>query len=187
MIEFTTAKTVRDIEQILELQQNNLPQNLTKEEIASQGFVTVHHSFGILQKMNSIEQSIIAKENGTVVSYLLAMTKESMNDVPVLIPMFRVFDNVTFKNKKIAAYNYIVVGQVCVAAGYRGKGILDNCYLAYKNHFKKEYDFAITEIHNTNLRSLKAHARIGFENIHSYTDPKGDQWEVVIWDWKKEI
>jgi L-amino acid N-acyltransferase YncA len=187
MIEYVTAKTVRDIEQILELQQDNLPQNLNKEQIASQGFVTVHHSFDILQKMNSIEQSIIAKENDKVVGYLLAMTRESRNGIPVLIPMFKVFDNVTYKNKKIAAYNYIVVGQVCIAEGYRGKGILDDCYSAYKNHFKKKYDFAITEIHKKNLRSLKAHDRIGFENIHSYTDPNGDQWEVVIWDWKKEI
>lgn len=186
-MEYSTAKTVQDIEQILELQQNNLPQNLTAEEIASQGFVTVHHSFQILQKMNSIEQSIIAKENDKVIGYLLAMTKESMDDIPVLIPMFKVFDNVTYKNKKIAAYNYIVVGQVCIAAGYRGKGILDDCYTAYKNHFQYKYDFAITEVHKSNLRSLKAHTRIGFENIHSYTDPNGDQWVVVIWDWKKKI
>jgi L-amino acid N-acyltransferase YncA len=187
MIEYTTAKTSQDIEQILELQQNNLPQNLSKEEIASQGFVTVHHSFDILQKMNSIEQSILAKENGKIIGYLLAMTKESMGDIPVLIPMFRVFDTVTYLDKKIASYKYIVVGQVCIAAGHRGKGILDDCYKAYKNHFRYKYDFAITEIHKSNLRSLKAHARIGFENIHRYADPKGDQWEVVIWDWEKEI
>jgi hypothetical protein len=31
-----------------------------------------------------------------------------------------------------------VVGQVCIAAGYRGKGILDDCYSAYNNHFKKK-------------------------------------------------
>jgi hypothetical protein len=186
MIQYTTVKNVADLEQILELQQKNLTQNLTETEIASQGFVTVRHSFEILQKMNSIERSIIAKDNDQVVGYLLAMTRELRNEIPVLIPMFHVFDDVTYKGKKIQTYPYLVVGQVCIAAGYRGKGILDNCYQAYKIHFENRYDFAITEIHKKNVRSLKAHVRIGFENIHSYSDPAGDQWDVVIWDWKKQ-
>lgn len=50
-----------------------------------------------------------------------------------------------------------------------------------------KYDFAITEIHKSNIRSIKAHARIGFELIHSYKDPNGDEWDIVIWDWKKYL
>lgn len=43
MIEYTTAKTNEEILQILELQKSNLPQNLTDEQKATQGFVTVLH------------------------------------------------------------------------------------------------------------------------------------------------
>jgi Acetyltransferase (GNAT) family len=183
MIVYTTAKTNEDILQILELQKRNLPQNLTYEQITTQGFVTVIHSFNTLKKMNTIEQSIIAKDNDCVIGYLLAMTRKSKNDVPVLIPMFKVFDNVMYNNKKISEYQYIVVGQVCIAEAYRGQGILDNCYTEYKKHFRDKYDFAITEIHNKNKRSINAHKRIGFNIIHNYQDSKGDDWDVVLWDW----
>jgi hypothetical protein len=184
MIVYTTAKTNEEIQQVLELQKSNLPQNLTSEQITTQGFVTVNHSFDTLKKMNSIEQSIIAKDNDHVIGYLLAMTGESKNDIPVLIPMFRIFDNVMYKNKKISAYNYIVVGQVCIAEVWRGQGILDNCYSAYKKCFRHKYDFAITEILDKNKRSLNAHKRIGFETVHSYPAPGGGEWKIVLWDWR---
>ena len=135
--------------------------------------------------MNNTEQGIIAKEDDKVIGYLLAMTTRSKDDIPVLVPMFEAFDNVLYNNKKIAAYNYIIVGQVCIAKGYRGKGVLDNCYEAYKNHFKERYDFAITEILDTNKRSLQAHKRIGFHHIHEYKDEKGNNWVIVLWDWSK--
>jgi hypothetical protein len=185
MMVYTTAKTNDEILQVLALQKINLPQNLTAEQKATQGFVTVIHSFQALQKMNSIEQSIIAKENEQVIGYLLAMTPASKNDIPVLMPMFKAFDNVVYRDKKISGYNYIVVGQVCIAEGWRGRGILDECYAEYRRHFSDRYDFAITEIHVTNKRSIHAHKRIGFNTVHTYRDPAGDEWEVVLWEWRE--
>jgi hypothetical protein len=183
MIEYTTVASDTDILQILELQKNNLPQNLTQEQKNTQGFVTVIHSFDTLKKMNSIEPSVIAKKDNRVIGYLLAMTKASRNDIPILFPMFNVFDSVIYRDKKISDYKYIVVGQVCIDAVYRGQGILDDCYTVYNDHFKNKYDFAITEIHISNKRSIQAHKRIGFNLIHTYQDPNGDEWEVVLWDW----
>ncbi|SFD10049.1 hypothetical protein SAMN05518672_101473 [Chitinophaga sp. CF118] len=184
MIVYTTSKTDKDLLQILELQKKNLPASLTSEQISTQGFVTVSHSFDDLQKMNNIEESIIAKDDDHVIAYLLAMTAKSKLDIPVLVPMFEVFDNITFQNKKISDYQYIVVGQVCVAAGYRGIGILDSCYSEYKRHFENKYDFAITEISSRNLRSLNAHKRIGFDTIYEYAAPDGETWSIVLWNWR---
>ncbi|MEO8765230.1 MAG: GNAT family N-acetyltransferase [Ginsengibacter sp.] len=186
MIVYTPAKTNEEIVQVLELQKKNLPQNLTEDEKTTQGFVTVIHSFETLQKMNSIEQSIIAKDNDRVIGYLLAMTRESRNDIPVLIPMFDAFDNVMYDSKKISVYKYIVVGQVCIAEGWRGRGVLDDCYQEYKRHFRDKYDFAITEIRETNKRSINAHKRIGFETVNRYQDPAGDRWKIVLWDWRND-
>lgn len=42
--------------------------------------------------MNAIEQSVIAKDEGKIIAYLLAMTKKSKADIPVLIPMFEKFE-----------------------------------------------------------------------------------------------
>jgi|RhiMetdeSRZDD1v2_1073273.scaffolds.fasta_scaffold13347_4 predicted GNAT superfamily acetyltransferase len=184
MITYTTSKTDNDLKQILELQKRNLAMNLTREQIASQGFVTVSHSFTDLKKMNHIEEHVIAKHDDRVIAYLLAMTLCSKSDIPVLVPMFDMFEEIEFRNKKVSAYRYIVVGQVCVAEGFRGKGILDTCYATYRDFFETKYDFAITEIASRNQRSLNAHKRIGFETIHEYEAPDGEMWSIVLWNWK---
>jgi L-amino acid N-acyltransferase YncA len=184
MIIYTTANSKNDLEGILDLQKANLSSSLTPTEIESQGFVTVHHSYEQLEKLNGIEKHVIAKHDDRVIGYLLAMTQKSKHDIPVLVPMFNAFDAIFYKEKKIAEYNYIVVGQVCVERNYRGQGILDDCYDVYKKMYKEKYDFAITEIAATNLRSLRAHARIGFKQIYSFMGDYDTIWIVVIWDWK---
>ena len=184
MITYTTSDTSSDLEGILGLQKSNLRKGLTAHEIESQGFVTVDHTYEILEDLNKHERHIIAKDKSKVIGYVLAMTKHSKFDIPILLPMFQEFDKTFYKEKFISDYNYIIVGQVCVDKNYRGKGIFDNCYNSYMNHYRGKYDFAITEIASTNLRSLNAHKRIGFEEVHSYFGPDNTEWIIVIWDWK---
>jgi predicted GNAT superfamily acetyltransferase len=114
------------------------------------------------------------------------MTQNSKSDIPILIPMFNIFNEVMYVGKKINEYMYIAVGQVCVAKEYRGQGIVDNCYATYKKYYRDKYDFAITEIASTNVRSLNAHYRIGFKEIEIYDDADSTKWVIVLWDWKKD-
>ena len=76
-----------------------------------------------------------------------------------------------------------MVGQVCIDKAWRGLGVLDHCYAAYKEHYRSKYDFAITEIASRNVRSLKAHKRIGFKEINTYVSDNTN-WSVVLWDWE---
>jgi predicted GNAT superfamily acetyltransferase len=184
MIEITISASADDLAGIIELQRANLPVNLSAEEIQQQGFVTVQHSMADLQQMHRYEKNIIAKDGDKIAAYLLGMTAHSKADIPVLVPMFEVFDEIIFNGKPVAGYNYIVVGQVCIGKKYRGQGILDKCYAAYREHFTGRYDFAITEIDTSNQRSINAHLRIGFREVHRYTVPQGTEWSIVIWDWK---
>ena len=185
MIVYTTSQNDNDLNGILSLQRANLARNLDKKEIESQGFVTVLHRLMDLQKMNSIEQHIIAKDNDTVIAYLLAMTDKSKFDIPVLVPMFELFESIQYKDKLLSQFNYMVVGQVCVDKKYRGQGVLDKCYELYVNTFRKRYDFAITEIATSNQRSLNAHQRIGFKTIHEYVAPDKERWAIVVLEWTK--
>jgi hypothetical protein len=184
MIIYTTSDSKNDLEGILDLQKRNLPVSLTKDEILNQGFVTVDHSYDQLVRLNDHEKHVVAKDGEKVIGYLLAMTKRSRFDIPVLIPMFELFDAISYNDKKISGYDYLVVGQVCIDKAWRGKGILDHCYAAYRQHYSNKYDFAITEIAATNLRSLKAHRRMGFKEINTYVSPDKTEWVVVLWDWK---
>ena len=185
MINYTIAKTQTDLEGILSLQNKNLSQRLTKEEIESQGFVTVKHNYDQIKKLNHLEKHLIAKDAEKVIGYVLAMTKESKTELPILIPMFDIFSKLLYLGKIIADHHFIVVGQVCIDKNYRSRGIFDQCYQQYKNYYRNKYDFAITEIVSTNTRSLKAHKRIGFEEIHSYKSPDNIEWIIVLWDWRK--
>jgi hypothetical protein len=180
---YTISKSDKDLLGILELQRKNHSANLLAEEISTQGFVTVIHSLENLRNLNDIQPHIICKNNGKVIAYLLAMTAKSRNEIPVLIPMFKIFETLIFKGKLISEYNYVVVGQVCVDKNYRGMGVLDKCYSKYKLHLKDKYDFAITEISSRNSRSINAHKRIGFSEIYKYVSHNQKEWSVVVLEW----
>ena len=180
---FTTAETIADLEGILALQSVNLASSLDAEEIRSQGFVTVQHTMEILLGLNKRERHVIAKIGEEVIGYVLAMPRSARYDIPVLLPMFEVFDRISFRGRAVSDWDYIVAGQACVAKPYRGIGILEGCYHYYRECYAPAYDFLITEIARTNTRSLRAHQRIGFVPIHTYTDPGKTEWEIVVWDW----
>jgi GNAT superfamily N-acetyltransferase len=184
MIEISTSRTVKDLEGIITLQKKNLRADLTVEEIEQQGFVTVSHKLDDLEKMHHHEPNIIAKDGEKVIAYVLGMTEQSKNDIPRLVEMYESFDHIQYHGKSVAEYQYIVVGQVCVDKDYRGKGLFDQCYQTYKNFFEDKFEFAITEIATINLRSMKAHERIGFKTIDTYTDQMSTEWNVVVWDWR---
>lgn len=186
MLTFKTATTDQELRQILDLQQQNLAKNLSPAEALEQGFLTVEHDFDLLKKMNDLENAAIAKENDQVVGFLLAMTRALRHDIPILVPMFDVFDNLTYQGRKLQDYQYIVVGQACIAASHRGTGAFDQCYQVYKYFLKDKYDFTITEISKRNQRSLRAHKRVGFEVIHDFVAPDGEAWDIVLWDWRRE-
>lgn len=183
MIVITTSNSRTDLEGMLDLQKANLASNLSAAEIQSQGFVTVTHTFKQLSILNDYEKHIIAKDDEKVIGYLLAMTQHSKYEIPILIPMFKMFSETAYNDKLIIEYNYIVVGQVCIDKLYRGQGMLDKCYAAYKEYYSKKYDFAITEIATSNTRSLNAHKRIGFKDVKTYLSQDNVEWVIVFWDW----
>ncbi|GAB3234020.1 GNAT family N-acetyltransferase [Algoriphagus aestuariicola] len=185
MIHFKPAETERELLGILSLQKENLPQNISQAEKAAQGFVTVNHSFEQLAEMNAIAPHLIAKDGEKVVGYILAMTKASKDLIPVLIPMFQQFERLEFAGNNVASYNYLVIGQICVSKDYRGRGIFDRMYEAYVDFFSTRFDFAITEIADSNIRSIKAHQRVGFEVIHKFSDSTED-WSIVALNWKNQ-
>ena len=178
------SETDEELKQILQLQAQNHKDSVDEDTKAKQGFVTVKHSFSEIKALNNIEKHTILKVDNQIEAYVLAMTKKSKNLIPILEPMFKIFDEIFYKNKKISDYNYMVCGQVCVGEKVRGKGVFDEIYQFYRENLEKDYDFCITEIAVNNTRSIHAHERIGFKTIHRYTDVFGIDWLVVLWDWR---
>jgi GNAT superfamily N-acetyltransferase len=178
----TTIQSDEDIRQLLDLQQANLSSVVSADTAADQGFVTVRHNFDLLRSMNEAIPQVIAKDGDRVVGYALVMLPSFQDLIPVLKPMFLMFDRVDYRGKRVSGYHYYVMGQVCVGDGYRGQGIFDGLYHKHRELFAEGYDFVVTEIATRNTRSLRAHQRVGFQTIHSFQD-ETDLWEIVLWDW----
>lgn len=185
MVTLTQSKSSDDLQGIIALQRANLKALITVEEKEAQGFVFVQHSLEDLQKLDAIEGQVVALDVDKVVAYILVMTKDSKSEIPQLIPMFNQFDQVEYLDRKVSEYNYVAVGQVCIGKEYRGDGLFEKSYQYYRELFSEKYDFAITEISTSNLRSLRAHKRVGFEGVHTFHDGV-EEWNIVIWDWRQK-
>jgi hypothetical protein len=183
-IELTTVSTADEVTGILELQAANLPAALTPETLARDGFVTVRHEPSVLRRMNETTPAVIAKAHNRVVGYALVMPRSYAVDVPILRPLFDLLDTLSWRGVSLRGNpRWFVMGQICIAAGYRGRGIFDGLYRTMATQYGDRFDFTVTEVAARNGRSLRAHARVGFETLHVYADPTtGEEWHVIALD-----
>ncbi len=185
-INYKACSSKEELLGILQLQKSNLFSSLSPEESEKEGFLTCEHNYELLKKWNNAAAHIIAVQNDSIIGYLLTMTSEASEDMLILKSMFQIFNEVEYLGKPISMYNYLVVGQVCIAKGYRGQGVLYKLYKLYLSRYKNNFDFAITEIAVRNKRSLQAHIKNGFQEIFKYKSAEGEEWCIVILDWNKK-
>lgn len=171
-----------ELEQILALQRKNLKQELPEEEMRSQGFVTLQHDLAALEQMHALAPSIIAHQGSELVAYALMMPRECRALMPVLAPMFELFDRLEYRGKPLKEHRFYVMGQICIDKAHRGKGLFELLYQKHRELYQQRFDFIITEVAVRNQRSLRAHERAGFQILHTYRDAT-DEWAVVLWDW----
>jgi len=179
----TVVTTNEELQEIIQLSYQNLRTKISEEEKKSQGFVSWNYSFELLHKLNAQHPHVIVTDNDKVIGYALVALKEARNFHPALEQMMTDLEPLRYKDKKLSAYKYYIMGQVCVDKTYRGKGILEMLYQKHKTLFEKDFDFVVTEISTLNARSIRAHEKIGFKTIYTYADNL-DKWHVVLWDWK---
>lgn len=183
MIKLTTVESTEELEQILALQQRNLQQNIDQTEIQTQGFVTMIHDVDVLQQMHKLAPSVVAKDGEKLIGYALVMLKECRELFPPLEPMFKNFDHLEYRFRPLNDYRFYVMGQVCIDKQYRRTGLFDQLYQKHKEIYSGQFDFIVTEVSTRNLRSLRAHQRVGFETLNTYCDEL-DEWSVILWNWQ---
>jgi hypothetical protein len=180
-IVFTTVSTADEVSEILDLQARNHPGVLTSETMAREGFVTVRHDASVLRRMNVVTPSVIAKAGSRVVGYALVMPREFAADVPILRPVFDRLHTLSWNGMPLGGNpRWFVMGQICIADGYRGIGIFDGLYRTMAETYGDRFDLTVTEVAARNPRSLRAHARVGFRPLHLYSDATtGEEWHVI--------
>ena len=172
-LRYKQAESRAELEQILKLQHVNLRENLSPDEKKIQGFVTVRHTLELLERMNSVCGHIIAMDREKLAGYALCMHPDFSSDIPVLQPMFAQLKPLLPQQTR-----FMVMGQVCVAKPYRGKGVFRELYANMCRFLREDFELIITEVDASNTRSFKAHEAIGFKGICSYNS-RGQNWEVI--------
>jgi hypothetical protein len=180
-LEYSTADSIKDLQQILSLQQQNLERYISSEELRQEGFVTVHHDFELLEEMNKPHPHIIAKSDEVVVGYTLVMLRQMAQRIPILIPMFDKINRLQYKDQALKDATYFIMGQVCISKSFRGKGVFANLYQKLKEEMRPHFQFCITEVAVRNPRSMRAHEKIGFKRLYQYSGGH-EEWVILIWE-----
>lgn len=178
MFTIELATTIPDLEQILALQRINHSDVVHGDQRSTQGFVSMQYNVAELQAMAGPYQHVVAKHNGVVAGYCLAMLRETRESFPPLMPMFIAID----ATPAMQGRSYIAMGQVCVGAELRGSGAFAAMYHGMRDQMRGHFDDIATEISVHNPRSLRAHEKVGFREI-ARSGPDGE-WVVVAWDWR---
>jgi hypothetical protein len=185
-IDYSTVTHPRQVEQILVLQAQNHRDEVDPATAASDGFTSVRHDPAVLHAMNQAFPSAIATSGDQLAGYAVMMPQAFRERVPILRPMFELLDRLRWRGEALAGNpRWFVMGQVCVARDFRGRGVFDGLYHQLRATYVPQFDFVVTEISQRNPRSLRAHRRVGFDTLHVYPDAEsGEVWEVVVWDWR---
>lgn len=182
MITYKYADGRDELLQIIALQQLNLPDKLDSDEIKKEGFVTVMHDIELLEQMNLAHPHVIALDGEEIIGYALVMLPSFKDKIPVLFPLFQRIDHLKYGGVLIRELDYFVMGQVCIKKEFRGKGVFGGLYHKMRELMSENFILNVTSISTKNTRSIRAHEKVGFKVIESFTDEKGD-WLIVAWDW----
>jgi len=182
--ELGIASSTADLEQILALQRCNVEEGRTPEDVAAQGFVTVRHDLALLREMNDAAGHVVARVDGHVVGYALVMLASFEERIPILAPMVARLRTLEFRGRALCDLRYFIMGQVCVDAAYRGSGAFAGLYDELRRRYASQYDLVVTEVARRNTRSVRAHAKVGFELLQRYRHDGGEEWDLIGWDWR---
>ncbi len=181
MTTLTIASSDRHLEGILALQRRFLARTSPSEQQAQEGFVFVEHTLPLLRRMAARSPQAIALVGEQVVGYCLSLHLSLQEEVPSLGPMFEQFGRCIYRQRPLRDYRFIVGGQTCVDREQRGQGLMARLYDPVRVALTFPCELCVTEVAVRNQVSLRAHERMGFEPVSTYSDGR-EEWVVVAWD-----
>ena len=144
-----------DLPAIVALQDANLAGGGTA---SPQGFLSARLDAGQFLEIAGDLALIVATQNGELAGYLCAARNELSGRIPLLAAMLAALPGVSFLGRSLASQRSFVYGPVCVAAPWRGKGVLRGMYDALRREIAGDYDAGVLFVAKGNAHSLHAHA-----------------------------
>ncbi len=156
--------TPADFAAILALQDQNHLRHLP-EDARGDGFLTTYLEAPKLEFLIARRGLFVAKSKGELAGYACAESWDLSGEREFHL---RVASQFPFfvGGREINAQNSLLYGPVCVAAPFRGRGVLGALIEAFQAEFCARFSFGVTFIDYLNARSLAAHERkLGFRIV----------------------
>lgn len=176
------ALTDRDLKQIVELQEKYALGPVSNRRKEVHGLLFAQPNLHLLRSMNASARQIVARAEGKIVAYALALPPEIKLLLPHLLPMFEMLDKLYYKGVLLPETKYYILGEIYVPERYRAHGLFQALIGKQREVFSSEYDVCIAEVRAKNLRSMTAHKKAGFKTIHTF-GKEGDEWNILLLDW----
>jgi len=151
-----------DIVGILELQEQNLGE--------AGGTLSVRFSSDWFEAALADLPVMVARRGGRVVGYLVSSSPAAQSHLPLIGAMLRVYPG---------APDAYVYGPVCVAKSERGRGLAGALLSALRAQLAGRE--GITFIRRDNVRSLRAHAKMGMREVAEFSDEGGAAVVVIAY------
>ena len=175
-----------ELMEIISLESLNLRRNLGEDNLAS-GYVTAEYDLDFLKEMHESTPSVIAvSASGRVVGYTLACNKQiGAKHTQNIAGFVSHAEQLEHNGKAMRDVNYLIGGQLCVAEGYRNRGLAAKMYNHMRDVYSKRgFTCCMTDVAGDNPRSLRAHIKAGFQSINTFTDhDTGVCWHIIICEW----
>lgn len=184
MEEAVKRAEVLDVPKILKLLHENLEQNLTEDKKKKEGFLSFCPTEKELVEIINDEGVIINTKGSVLKGYFITLSKELADTIPFWIEMLNNTGKMEYEGIKIKDYNYVLIGQICVAKSFRDGVSFSKLYSAVTSILKSRgYEIAIGEISGDNYKSLVAHSFL--KELGVYKSISNQEWHVVALDLKK--
>ena len=178
-MEVRLHRSDEDLEQILHLQKQNHKDLIDQSEAQKEGYVTVRHDIDALKEICQPDGHVIALHEGRVIGYALTMHSQYAEAIPVLSELMDQMKAIE------GSRPFLIMGQLCVAKDWRGKGVVRELYNHMKTALGEKYDGIYTEVAADNPRSMKAHLKNGYQLVKTYSNSAGKPWHLIYCNWNK--
>jgi hypothetical protein len=165
-----------DLESSKKLLDDNYRGSLADDELKD-GFISIQFTIEELIEMSQNGITIIALSGVQATSaattetagVLFTQTCEyNVKKVPFAARMIDALEGKTLGGSKIEFNESMVCGPVCISKEFRGQGIFPKLYELFRNEAKGKFSTALTLVAQSNLRSQRAHEKVGFEKLNSF-------------------
>ena len=160
--------TFEDISEVEKLQEKYHVSTISDED-RPDGFVTTLFTREQFERLIEEEKGLfVASDKGKVIAYAMAASWDYWSTWPLFQYMIGDLSSTSYLGLDLSTENSYQYGPICIDKEYRGTSVLPNLFEFSRRVMNKRYPVLITFINKINIRSLRAHQKLGLDVIKEF-------------------